>query len=312
MRAAKTAYYRMQLYAVKFEPAVITRTGFGMGQTVIDKDALDRRIFFHDDLQTMEADFSDYTFENSTSVNSFYDRLEERIAQTGEEKWFFLVNLCGTRIDPSAWFAYSRRGRDLNMAHSMGSVRFDASEITAKQIERAANTEAFDPNLFTNRDEAIERIKSLPSTRRKRIIHDPNYTEADFVRRLRFDAERVIMDVDFSYMTFHHSRDVNDFYDFVEDRIRESDRKWFFLVNLEGCQILPAAWVQYAHRGKMLNIAASLGSVRYAPGSETEEEIRMRSESQDFRPNLRNTREEALERIEEMRAEIIAEMGGQG
>ena len=38
----------------------------------------------------------------------------------------------------------------------------------------------------------------------------------------------------------------------------------------------------------------------------------MRSESQDFRPNLRNTREEALERIEEMRAEIIAELGDQG
>ena len=282
-----------------------------MAQTEITDAMLNKRICFHHDLMTMEADFSDFNFENSASVNSFYDRLEDRIAQTGEEKWFFLVNLCGTRIDPSAWIAYSRRGRDLNMAHSMGSVRFDASEITAKQIERAANTEAFDPNLFTTREAAIERIKSLPSTRRKRIIHDPNYVEADFVRRVSFDSERVIMDADLSNFIFYHSRDVNDFYDFLEARIKESDRRWFFLVNLEGCEIYPSAWVQYAHRGKKLNIAASLGSVRYAPGSETEEEIRMRSESQDFNPNLRNTREEALERIEEMRAEIIAEMGGQ-
>jgi len=281
-----------------------------MGQTVIDQDTLDKRITFHDDLQTMEADFSDFGFDNSAMVNSFYDRLEARIAQTGEEKWFFLVNLCGTRIDQSAWFAYSRRGRDLNLAHSMGSVRFDASEITAKQIERAANTEAFDPNLFTNRDAAIERIKTLPSTRRKRIIHDPNYTEADFIRRLSFDKDRLIMDVDFSHMTFHHSRDVNDFYDFVEDRIKESDLKWFFLVNLDGCQILPAAWVRYAHRGKMLNIAASLGSVRYAPGSETADEIRLRSETQDFDPNIRNTRDEALDRIEDMRAALLAEKYG--
>ena len=66
---------------------------------------------------------------------------------------------------------------------------------------------------------------------------------------------------------------------------------------------MPEAWVQYARRGKSLNIAASLGSVRYAAGSEAEEEIRQRAQSQDFRPNIRNTREEALARIEEMKAE---------
>ena len=272
-------------------------------------EELDARIRFHEDLEIMEADFTNFDFANSAVVNAFYDRLEERIAATGEDKWFFLINLSGTRIDSSAWIAYSRRGRDLNMAFSQGSVRFDPSETTRRQIERAANTEAFDPNLFADRDAAIERLKDLPSKRRKRTQYDPTYTEADFARRISFDPDRVIMDVDFSHLTFHHSRDVNDFYDHVEERIKATDRKWFFLVNLENCQILPAAWVQYAHRGKKLNIAASLGSVRYAPGSETEEEIRMRSESQDFRPNLFNTREEAIERIAEMRAELEAKLG---
>lgn len=283
-----------------------------MTNPVVTLDIIDPRIVFHDELEIMEADFSDFNFSSSAVVNAFYDRLEERIADTGQEFWYFLVNLNGTRIDSSAWIAYSRRGRDLNLAHSQGSVRFDASEETRKQIERAANTEAFDPNLFSDRDSAIARLQSLPSKRKKRSLQEPNYTEADFKSRISFIPDLVVMDVDFSNFTFHHSRDVNDFYDHVEERIKETDRKWFFLVNLEGCQIMPAAWVQYAHRGKKLNIAASLGSVRYAPGSENEEEIKMRAESQDFRPNLRNTREEALERIAEMRDALIRETGGQG
>ena len=92
-------------------------------------------------------------------------------------------------------------------------------------------------------------------------------------------------------------------YDHIEERIRATDQKWYFLVNMNNCRIMPEAWVQYARRGKSLNIAASLGSVRYAAGSEAEEEIRQRAQSQDFRPNIRNTREEALARIEEMKAE---------
>src|SRR6056297_4334568 len=153
-------------------------------QIVVSDTDLDARITFHDTDQIMEANFSDFHFHDTQTVNRFYDQLEDRIAQTGEELWFFLVNLNGTRIDPAAWTAYSRRGRALNLAHSMGSVRFDASEETASQIRRAANTEAFDPNLFTDRDAALARLRALPSQRREKIVHDPNYVLADFVRRV--------------------------------------------------------------------------------------------------------------------------------
>ncbi|TNF22338.1 MAG: hypothetical protein EP318_04255 [Rhodobacteraceae bacterium] len=268
----------------------------------------DRRITFHAALQCMEADFSGLVFDSSETVNRVYDALERAIRATGEDRWFFLVNLNGTRIEPAAWLAYSRRGKVLNHAHSMGSVRFDASDETRRQIERAANTEAFDPNLFDNRAAALARIGEMPSTRvERRVSHDPNYTPADVVRRIRFDLDRVIMEADFSHMTFHHSRDVDDVYDHIEERIRAFDRRFFFLVNLNGCQILPEAWVRYAHRGKRLNAAASLGSVRFAAGSETAEDIRMRAESQGFRPNIRNTRDEALALIEEMRTKLLAE-----
>ncbi|MBV2360118.1 hypothetical protein KUH32_10060 [Thalassococcus sp. CAU 1522] len=264
------------------------------------------RISFIEDAQVMEADFSDFRFDSTATVNTVYDIIEDRIAETGEDSWFFLVNLNGTRIEPEAWIDYSRRGRALNAAHSMGSVRFDASPETAAQIERAAQTEAFDPNLFTSRAAALQRIAELPSTRRARVVFERHYDEAELAPRLSFDPETGIMEADFSNFTFHHAGDVNQFYDHIEARIALTGRdKWFFLVNLDDCRIEPAAWVQYAHRGKTLNIAHSLGSVRFAPGLETEADIRMRAESQDFRPNIRNTRQEALERIEEMRRELV-------
>lgn len=254
----------------------------------------------------MEVSFADLALNTSADVNAFYDRIEERIDQTGEDKWFFLVNYNGTRIDTAAWFAFSRRGRALNKAYSMGSVRFDASEETRAQIERDAGTEAFDPNLFADRASAIARLRELPSQRRDRIVHVPSFTRADLNWRIEFLPELDVMEVDFSHMSFEHSRDVNDVYDFIDEQIAATGRKWYFLVNYEDSRIQAPAWVQYARRGKALNQSWSLGSVRYAPGSETEADIRLRAESQGFRPNIRNTRAEALERIAEMKAEAGA------
>ncbi len=269
-------------------------------------EEIDRRIHFLDDLAIMEADFSDLHLATSAEVNMFYDRLEERIGETGEDLWFFLVNYSRSRIDPGAWFAFSRRGKTLNMAHSMGSVRFDASEETRRQIERDAKTEAFDPNLFADRDSAIERLKSLPSKRLKKIVHVPNYTRADFEPRVKFLPEDEIMDIDVSEFTMHHSRDVDDFIDYLQERIEATGRRWYFLINYNNAHILPEAWVQWAKRGKELNLGGSLGTVRYEAGSLTEADIRLRAETQGFRPNIRNTREEALERIAEMKAEADA------
>ena len=129
---------------------------------------------------------------------------------------------------------------------------------------------------------------------------------AELDRRITFHADDQIMEANFSDFRFEDSQVVNLFYDRLEARIHETgEEKWFFLVNLNGCQILPGAWVRYAQRGKRLNEAGSLGSVRYAAGSETEADIRMRAETQGFRPNIRNTREEAEALIEELRADLL-------
>ncbi len=261
------------------------------------------RICFHEDIQVMEVDLSDLHLSDSTEVNALYDQLEQRIGDTGEDHWFFLINYSGSRIDPAAWMAFSRRGKMLNIAHSMGSVRCDASEETRRQIERDAGTENFDANLFSDRESALTRLKSLPSRRRGKIVHKPGYTIADFEPRVSFLHDDGIMDIDLSGLTMRHSRDVDDLIDYLEGRIRETDRRWFFLINYCDCRIEPAAWVQWAKRGKELNLGGSLGTVRYETGSQTEADIRLRAESQGFRPNIRSTRKGALERIQELRAE---------
>jgi curved DNA-binding protein CbpA len=263
---------------------------------------IDERITFHKNSEIMEVSFAGMRLSNSLEVNHFYDRIEERIAGTGEELWFFLVNYCDTRIDNEAWFAFSRRGMDLNKAHSMGSVRFDASEITRRQIERDAGTEAFDPNMFYDRDGALKRLQSLLSKRRKKLVLVPNFDPKEWNWRIEFNPDEQIMNVDFTNFSFEHSRDVNDVYDFIESQIKPLGTKWYFLINYEGTRIQSPAWIEYAARGKKLNQEFSLGSVRYAPGSETETDIRLRAESQGFRPNIRNTREEAMELIAEMKA----------
>lgn len=268
---------------------------------------IDDRIRFDDVHEIMEVDFGAYSFPDSASVNRFYDRIEERIAETGETYWFFLVNYSGMRIDSSAWLAFSRRGKALNMAHSQGSVRFDASEETRRQIERDAQTEAFDPNLFADRAGALARIGQLKSKRRKKIVHQPTLTPEAYELRLSFLPDETVMEFDLSNLTFHHSTDVHMFYDAVDRVIAPTDRKWFFLLNYENTRIMPEAWISYAQRGKALNQTYSLGSVRFAPGSETEADIRLRAESQDFRPNIRNTRDEALAQIADMKREYLSQ-----
>ncbi len=280
----------------------MTLTQDATKSTTVTAPEIDQRVRFLDDLQTMEVDFSDFHLETSADVNAVYDRIEERIEASGEDLWFFLIDYSGSRIDPSAWFAFSRRGKALNHAHSMGSVRYDASEATRRQIERAAGTDAFDANLFADRDSALARIAKLPSKRREKIVHVPNHTRDEIAERFVFDAKEQILHIDLSGFVLEHSLDVDQLFDVLEARILDSGRRWYFLINYNDTRIMPGAWVEFAKRGKALNLGGSLGSVRYEAGSETEADIRLRAESQGFRPNIRNTRAEALERIAELKA----------
>lgn len=262
------------------------------------------RVRFLDDHQVAEIDMSGMTFENSTQVHAFYDMVEQKITETGEELWFFLINYSGFRIEEPAWYAHHKRGKTLNLGHSMGTIRFDASEETRRQIERTAETEAFDPNLCADRDSAIARIGELPSRRAAKRTLAVNLTEADIAPRVTFDEGLEAMEVDLSGLRIKHSGDVHLLFDHIERRIAKTGLKWFFLIDMKGARIYDEAWVAYASRGKTLNQRWSMGTVRYNTGTDTEETIRMRAESQAFRPNVRANREAALGRLAEMKAEM--------
>ncbi len=274
-------------------------------EIVDETETLDRHILFHEPDEIMEIRLGGIALHGSKEVNRLYDRIEERIAETGEELWFFLIDYCNAWIANEAWLAFASRGKALNKAHSMATVRFDASDATRRQIEQSADTEKFDPNLFSDREAALRRLRELSSQRRKRLREQvPSFDTPDFEGRISFLDALQIAEIDVSDLCFKHSADVDLFYDFLEAAFGQKDEKWYFLINYEGTEIEPAAWWRYAARGKALNLRFSLGTVRYAPGSETERDIRMRAEGQDFNPNIRNSRMEAMARIEELRRSV--------
>lgn len=115
------------------------------------------RVAFLDDLGVMEVDFSNFTFGDSDAVNGFYDEIDRRIETTGKQ-WYFLVNYKNCQILPEAWVAFANRGKKVNIAYSLGTVRFDAKEDTGATILEKSKTDEFDPNLFRSRDGALAQI----------------------------------------------------------------------------------------------------------------------------------------------------------
>ena len=252
----------------------------------------------------MDVDFSDLTFETPADVNQCYDFIEEQVAGTGRP-WFFLVNYRNCHINPDAWLTFAHRGKLLNMASSLGSVRYDASEKTSAEISKKAAEESFDLNLFPSREAALARIAEMREARPKqRFSPKPSAPApaADYSKRLSFDADRQIMDVDFSDFTFSDTATVNAFYDYVDHQLWKTAKRWYFLVNYNNCKIFPEAWAAFAHRGKNVNVKHSLGTVRYDASPETADEIRRKANTESFDPNLCASRAAAIERICELRA----------
>ncbi len=119
------------------------------------------RIHFLETEQIMEVDFSDLTFDTSAMVDEFYDTIEEGVAQRGNNKWYFLVNYRDTRIFELAWIRFAQRGKRLNLAFSLGSVRYAAHGDVGESIRYSAKREQFDPNLFDSRDDALAEIQRM-------------------------------------------------------------------------------------------------------------------------------------------------------
>jgi len=122
----------------------------------------------------------------------------------------------------------------------------------------------------------------------------PSDTEfSTYTGRVRFSDRTGIVEIDFSGFAFTSSKIVNAFYDVIEDLLRETGRRWYFLINHHDCSVWPEAWVAFAQREKKIRENHSLGTARYAqpaPGQANAD------------PNIFASRAEALARIEKARA----------
>ena len=103
------------------------------------------------------------------------------------------------------------------------------------------------------------------------------------------------IEIDFSEFEFSSSDVVNEFYDVIDKMIEDTGRKWYLLVNYRNCSIWPEAWVAFAHRGKKVNANLSMGTVRFMTQDET-------NPAANADPNVLQSRELALEKIEEMKS----------
>jgi branched-chain amino acid transport system ATP-binding protein len=154
------------------------------------------RITFHDALEVMEVDFSNKTFAGAADVDAFYDEADRRLAASGR-RWYFLINYTDCVITPEAWERFANRGKQTNVAHSLGTVRMGASEETRAAIREQAGREMFRANMFATRDQAMLALGEI----RKRKLAAGIAAGGAFLRveniHLRFGGVRAITGVGF-------------------------------------------------------------------------------------------------------------------
>ena len=254
------------------------------------------RIRFDEPAEMVELDFSNLFLGSSAEVNAVYDQIEAALAATDWDKWFILLNVTGLRVDSFAWVTQGRRGKALSKAFSMGTVKLDASDMTRTELARAAGTDAFNPNLFADRDAALARIAELPSVRLPKLDRTPQYAAAEILTRLRLDDSTRVAEIDLSGLTLRHSGDVNVVYDTITDALAATGRKWFFLINTEGLAVEQTAWLSQSRAAKRLRLGFSLGQVRYGTAAlEGEQVVAIRPQP---------TRDQAVAELDALRAQV--------
>jgi len=116
----------------------------------------------------------------------------------------------------------------------------------------------------------------------------------DYAERIHVHDDQGIIEVDFGDCEFSSSNEVNAFFDAIEDVVRPTARRWYFMTNFRNCRVWPEAWVAFAHRGKKARVNHALGAVRYAKAEKGDSHPRAGT----YEPDLFASREEALAAIE--------------
>jgi len=158
--------------------------------------ALKDRVIFHDDLQTMEVDFSGMSFETAAHSDAFYDEAD-RLLEATRKRWYFLVIYTDCVITAEAWDQFAARGKKTNIEYGLGTVRVGASARAREEIRERAGREMFRANMYETRDQAM---LALGEIRKRRA--DVGAAEAEsFLRveniHLRFGGVQALTGVSF-------------------------------------------------------------------------------------------------------------------
>ena len=122
----------------------------------------------------------------------------------------------------------------------------------------------------------------------------------DFIHRVQFFDDLDTIDIDFTNLRFTDSEAVNKIYDLIDTLVEGTRREWYFMVNYRDCAVWPEAWVAFAHRGKKVDTAYSLGTVRYAgPDAGGGPQVTT-AQLGASDPDFLESREAAVVKIEEM------------
>ena len=160
-----------------------------------DKPIQDR-IIFHEAMETLEVDWSDWSFSTERLVDEFYDEIDRRLAATNR-RWYFLVIYTGCVIAPEVWDRFAARGKHSNVTYGLGTVRVGTSSGTRDVIRQLAQSERFRANIFETRDQAL---LALGEMRKRREVLGGDAADA-FLRiedvHLNFGGVRALSGVGF-------------------------------------------------------------------------------------------------------------------
>ena len=128
-------------------------------------------------------------------------------------------------------------------------------------------------------------------------------TEQDFLDRISFIAESNIVDINMRDVHFQSARETYFFHDVLDRLLTETGKTWFFITCFSGCTISEEAAHQFSMRRTRTHTRLCRGAVRYGASAELDRAMTsLESNSVATRESFA-TRDEAMQKIEEMRAE---------
>ena len=127
-------------------------------------------------------------------------------------------------------------------------------------------------------------------------------TEQDFLGRISLMGRPNIVDIDMRDVHFQSARETYLFHDVLDRIVAETGKKWFFLTCFEGCTITENAAHQFSMRRSRTHTSHCRGAVRYGASRELDRAMTSLEWNRIALRESFSTREEALQKIEEMRA----------